>query len=164
MCEKTTQLFYFFVAIMSLAVWVQGQDSFKGIVPLLTTRAEVEKKFGVPDQYGRYEFAEGMVSILYRDSTCEKSNSSCFCIVPVGTVLEIEITPNYDQYIKDLKLDPKVWEKAEVKGGHVPDIEVYMNHKTGMTYEVNAEDGWIRSIRYNGSKETCEKLSKQSPQ
>ena len=115
------------------AVSINAQDTFRGIIPFVTTQLEVEQKLGKPNEYGRYELDEGRVYILYRQTECEKTSKRCLCLAPIGTVLSIELQPKYDKYIKDLNLDPGIWERAEVKGGDVPGIEVYTNHKPGMT-------------------------------
>jgi len=137
----------------SLAI---AQETFRGIVPLVTTRSEVERKLGKPNGYGRYELEEGRVYINYRETKCEAKNTSCLlCLAPTGTVLTIVIEPNTDRYIKDLELDPNFWTKANVQGDHLSGMQVYVNEKAGMFYTVNSTDGWIRSLTYEGSEETC---------
>jgi hypothetical protein len=150
-----------FIVLGFTAFTVEAQDNFRGLVPFMTTSAEVEKKLGKPDKYGRYDLDEGTVRIGYRQTVCEKTDKSCLCLAPVGTVVEVALYPYPEVNIADLKLDPKVWERAEVTSGHVPGLEVYMNHKTGVTYEVNMRNGSVRSITYGISQETCKKLSQK---
>ena len=146
----------------SLAI---AQETFRGIVPLVTTRSEVERKLGKPNGYGRYELEEGRVYINYRETKCEAKNTSCLlCLAPTGTVLTIVIEPNTDRYIKDLELDPNFWTKANVQGDHLSGMQVYVNEKAGMFYTVNSTDGWIKSLTYEGSEETCRILWEKSKQ
>ena len=71
-------IFRFYSAItmiLLLACWASGQQNgFRGIIPLITTRGEVEKKLGKPDKFGRYELDEGRIEIHYRENECSKSN------------------------------------------------------------------------------------------
>ena len=158
MSKMFSRLFSLYLLVFYTATVVCAQDSFRSIVPFVTTRVEVEKKIGKPNEYGRYELDEGRVYILYRETECETLDNSCFCLVPIGTVLQVEVQPYFDVSIEDLKLDPKLWERVDVTGGHIPG-EVYTNHKTGVTYEVM--NGRIAEIIYRVSKDTCKMLSER---
>jgi hypothetical protein len=136
----------------------EAQQTFRGIVPLVTTQSEVERKLGKPNDYGLYELEEGSIYINYCKTKCEVKIASCLCVVPIGTVLTIEIAPSTDRYIRDLKLDPNLWTKANVQGDHFSGMQVYVNEKAGMFYTVNSTDGWIRNLTYDGSEETCRVL------
>ena len=152
---------YLIVEIVLLMSLVEAQDSLKGIIPLVTTRREVERKLGKPDKFGRYEFDEGRMHILYRENECSKSNLNCFCLVPLGTVLKISFEPYYDLYVKDLKLDPELFKRSEVTGGHVSGITVYVNKKAGILYEVR-ENGKVSDIEYFESEKTCRMLEQKA--
>ncbi|HLM02844.1 MAG TPA: hypothetical protein VK400_17465, partial [Pyrinomonadaceae bacterium] len=82
-------------------------------------------------------------------------------LVPLGTVLRVSIQPNYDLYVKDLKLDPKLFRRREVTGDHVPGISVYVNDETGILYEVRGE-GRVYSIEYSESEKTCKMLERRA--
>ena len=148
-------LFLIFASVFS----VRAQDNFRGIIPLITTRAEVEKKFGMPNEYGSYEFEEGTVDLFYSENACLTTNKSCFCLIPIGTVMRVTLYPAKDIRIEDLKLDPKLFEKSDVVGGCVEGITVYINEKKGIDYYVRG--GMVRHIDYTGSEETCEILKKK---
>jgi hypothetical protein len=151
-----------FLLYLSFAtISTSAQETFRGIVPLVTTKMEVEKKLGKPDEYGRYELDEGTVRVYYRKTACDKSDTNCLCGVPVDTVLEVVVQPQTDVKIVDLKLDPNLWKRSAVTGGHVPGLEVYINHKAGVTFEVDMNDGIVREIRYEVTAETCRKLGEQ---
>jgi hypothetical protein len=139
-----------------------AQDTFKGIVPFVTTKAEVEKMMaGRPVEHSRYEFDDGRASILYRESVCEKADTTCFCLAPVDTVLMVRFQPYSDIKIEDLKLDPKFWERVPVTGSHVPGVELYVNQESGVTYELHPK-GIVNAIIFRESEETCQMLRKQS--
>ncbi len=137
----------------------EPQDNFTGIIPFVTTRAEVEKKIGKPTQNSRYEFDDGRVYVFYRETKCEDStNKTCLCLAPLGTVLTVEIEPYEDIFVKNLNLDPNLWIIADARD-HVQGIENYSNPKSGVTYQVL--DGKIRDITYRVSEETCKKLNEK---
>lgn len=159
MRDKPVFIVCLIVSISVTALTVAGQNSFKGIVPMVTTKAEVEKKFGKRDEYGRYDFQEGMVRIHYRDSECDASGIKCLCLVAIGTVLEVSIWPSSELRIEDLRLDTKEWESGELKE-HVKGIIFYSNRKTGVTYY--SQKGIVDQIIYGVSEETCKKLSKKA--
>src|SRR5258708_3506479 len=71
--------------------------SWRGIMPLKSTRADVERLLGKADSFGRYQFAEDRGSIRYRENPClglyrplEKDN--CECMVSRDTVVSIFVT------------------------------------------------------------------------
>src|SRR5688572_4708633 len=87
----------------------EAQSTFKGIVPLVTTRPEVERILGRPDKNGRYELEEGRAVIRYVSARCTSLATNCLCLAPVATVLTIEFHPNRDIRVEDLILDGKKW-------------------------------------------------------
>jgi len=44
--------------------------SWRGIVPLKSTRADVERLLGKKDSFGRYEFGDERASVEYREYSC----------------------------------------------------------------------------------------------
>lgn len=150
----------FFLLPLFSVLTINAQDTFRGLIPFVTSRIEVEKKLGKPDEFGRYEFDEGTVRVLYRQTVCEKTDTSCLCLAPVNTVLQIVVQPDRELKLEDLKLDPNIWQRAEVRGGCVPGTEVYLNQKTGVTYEVI--EGIVTEVRYNVTEEICKMLSQRA--
>ena len=151
----------FLIILLLLAVTKVSQAqmpvSFRGIVPLVTTRAQVEDRIGKEDEHGRYELPEGRVYILYRETPCKKADLTCSCLAGLDVVRAVDIQPEDDLYIKNFNFDSKLWRRSVVTG-HVSGIEVYINDKLGIVYEFESDDGYIRAIRYWESEETCKKL------
>jgi|GEM_PF-5239508 len=156
MNQKLIPVFWLSLFLGVGALPMGAQEAFHGIVPFVTTKAEVEKKFGKRDRYGRYEFEEGTVSINYSEIECTKPAVNCSCFVPVGTVLQVEVSPSSEIRIVDLNLSPKEWESGAVKGHHAEDLKFFSNPKSGVTYYVQA--GIIHQIVYDVGIDTCEKL------
>jgi hypothetical protein len=156
--DKPRVRLHFFVLLLFWVSAAGAQDTFKGIVPFVTTRAEVEKMMlGRPVEHSRYEFEDGRASIFYRESVCEKTNKSCFCLAPLDTVLSVRFQPYTDIKIEDLNLDPKLWIRVPGVGGHVPGLELYVNEKSGVTYELDSR-GFVNAIVFRESEETCQVL------
>lgn len=168
MIENSKRLLYLFLFLFFLSSitsaqeifpLVSGGDTFRGIVPYVTTRAEVEKKLGKPTVNGPYEFKDGRVYVHYRETVCEKSDTECLCLSPVDSVLMVTVRLYYDLKVEDLKLDALIWEKAPIINGHAEGVIAYSNDKTGVTYEVR--NGLVDNITYRESEDTCKLLEKK---
>jgi hypothetical protein len=86
--------------------------SWRGIVPLKSTRADVERLLGKVDSWGRYQFEDERGSIRYRENPClgvyrplEKDN--CECMVSRDTVVSIFVTPEVTRTFSSLNLGRK---------------------------------------------------------
>src|SRR5215211_7734523 len=93
-------LAFFALAIFRLEVFA---TEWRGIIPLISTRADVERLLGKPKELGRYEVNGERADIIYSDGPCkgwyyslEKTN--CKCLVLKDTVLSIYVEP--DQTLK----------------------------------------------------------------
>lgn len=135
----------------------RGQTDFRGIVPFVSTRKQVEQKLGKPNKLGRYELREGRVNIVYRDAKCDDGNQSCSCTLAIDTVLFIRLQPNNEIEIASLRLDEKVWEKRVILEHGKVVADAFSNRKLGVTYEV--ENGVITAIMYRESGEVCKKTT-----
>lgn len=135
---------------------VNAQENFKGIIPMVTTKSEVEKILGKPNRNGAYELDEGRVHIGYYEQEC-KEKIECSCLVPLGTVQYIRVTLYYDLYLKDLNLDPQKFK--ETRSSKFPDIFTYSNSKSGVVYTV--QNGKVSHIDYNESEDTCNEIKQK---
>src|SRR5438876_4210923 len=71
--------------------------SWRGIVPLKSTRADVERLLGKENSLGRYQFAEERAYVLYRENPCmgayrRLEEDNCECMVLKDTVVSISVT------------------------------------------------------------------------
>lgn len=142
--------------IYSSVFIANAQENFKGIIPMITTKADVEKILGKPNKYGDYELDEGRVHVDYYEQECDKK-IECFCLVPSGTVRFINIELYYDLYLKDLNLDPQKFK--ETRNSHTTGIFTYSNPKTGVVYSVY--DGKVFQILYYESEDTCNAIKQK---
>ncbi len=153
--KKLFCLVVFVLLIPASRVLTCGQQSWKGIVPLVTTKEQIEKTLGHPNAGGFYEFDDKRVFIKYVETQCEEIKR-CDCLVPRGTVQFVDIEIYYDLYLKDLKLNKKVFTKT--RNSHLPDVYTYSNHKSGLVYEV--QDGKVTHIYYYESTNTCHRIER----
>jgi hypothetical protein len=152
MCPIIISLFVICLAVFN----VDAQENFKGIIPMVTTKAEVEKILGKPDKNGKYELDEGRVYIRYYEKQCERK-IECFCLAALGTVQYISVELYYDLYLKDLNLEPQKFK--ETRSEHLPDVYSYSNLKKGIVYEV--QNGKVTHIYYYESEDTCNDIKQK---
>jgi hypothetical protein len=119
---------------MSLTVAPPQDKGWRGIIPLHSTRADVERLLGESNTRGAiYDLEDVRVSIIYQRHTCEENKGKGFN-VPRDTVLRIIVGfKNKDQSLSDFPLDVTQYKKTE--GGHVRGYAYYTNEEQGITYE-----------------------------
>ena len=99
---------------------------WKGIVPLYSTRTEVERQLGPPvtpcDETCAYKVLNESVTIVYSTDPCKTGDNNRWR-VPVGTVVTMILYPSVKPKLKDLKLNHKRFTKEkdpELTGiGHI---------------------------------------------
>jgi hypothetical protein len=151
MINLTILVFCFFTSLQ-----VNAQENYKGIIPMITTKAEVEKMLGKPNKLGFYEFDEENVTIRYYENICKDKND-CFCNGHIDTVQYINIIPFGLNFV-DLSLDLKDYEKTESSSG--PKRTSYANFKIGLVYTICDEQ--VCDIDYYASEETCKMVSERT--
>lgn len=118
---------------------------WRGIIPLHSTRADVEQLLGKPHMEGQvYDYEDERVSIIYQRHTCEESKGEGFN-VPMGTVIYISVSfKNKTRSLSDFPVDWTQYKKTE--GGDLDGIATYTNRDIGVSYETRY--GKVRSVRY----------------
>src|SRR5262245_4079645 len=107
------------LSLLLLACTSVDAKSWRGIEPLHSTRADVERLMG--SQVVRcggsaciYELDEEIAFILYAsDSSCKNEGAPSAWNVPVGTVIEIGIHFKKDKPLSELEFDPSKFERVE---------------------------------------------------
>ena len=132
---------------------VLGQENastWRGIEPLVTTKAVVEKSLGKPSSSGFYEFDDQRVLIMYVDTNCE-GTPRCECMVPVNTVLFIDIELYSNPLLKNMGIDLAKFHKNQSPNN--PAIITYSSKKLGLVYET--QDGKVSHIYHYAPESTC---------
>jgi hypothetical protein len=132
-------------ATLAAASRLQAAE-WRGLVPLRSTRADVERLLGPPQPgtLGSYRTKSERVLVLYADGPCG-ANSGGWA-VPFNTVVGISVTPHTPLKVADLSLDESRYVKE--KDTHVDFIVKYLNPAEGISYEVNTGEGLVTTIRY----------------
>lgn len=127
--------------VLTLNLTAQAKE-WRGIVPLRSTRAEVERLLGSPIDdpsskgiYIRtYRTDEEIVTILYSDTPLCNGYLLRGYRVPRYTVIRITVRSTAPFPFSDLKLDSSKY--RETSGGHTPDFSYFTDEEEGITYEV----------------------------
>jgi hypothetical protein len=136
-----------FLLLLTGAVTSLAKE-WRGIVPLHSTRADVERLLGPPttDRSDTvfYESEAERVSIDFSKGPCNVEFSSWN--VPRDTVLSIWVTPMNGLNAADLNLSQKKYIKTQDK--HISEIVYYRNEYDGIEYSVNDDTGRVGLIKY----------------
>lgn len=141
------------LALFFLWVSAPGQSSWKGFIPLVTTRSEVEALIGKPGKSGLYEFKDSRVWVKYVETTCD---TRCDCMVSHDTVQFIKVELYKPLSLKKLKLGKDF---RKVPDSHLPDVISYISDKSGVDYET--QKGKAYTVYYNESIATCENIERE---
>lgn len=117
---------------------VVNAQAWKKLVPLQTTRAEVEATLG-PAGEGfevTYQLRDGNLSIEYSSGPCTSGQKGGWD-VPKDVVISFLFSPRYPKKRSELRLDSRKFRK--VINEHLPSITYYINDEDGITYSYSKE-------------------------
>lgn len=140
---------------------------WRAIVPLRSTRTDVERLFGKPNQQGRYQIQNERVSIWYSEGLCESmyaalAKPNCECLVAKGTVLKIAVTFESAVKISKLGIDKRKYERSAVDGMYRP-TATYSDFTEGVVYTIRESEDTVTSIDYLPSAKDCEDVIRSQP-
>jgi len=135
--------------------------AWRGIVPLKSTRVDIERRFGKPDKWGGYDLKDERVSFDYRNDPCKGPYLSlgadnCKCLADEEAVMSILVEPLIKRRASALKLDVKTFKKTPINP--FPHTFEYYNPTEGIVYTVDEVDDEIKHITYYPSLEDCEEI------
>ena len=145
-----------------------SSKDWRGIVPLKSTRAEVEKRFGKPDERGGYDLKDERVSFNYGEGPCRGlyltlGEDNCKCLADDDAVMSISVEPTGTRKISDLKLDMKKFKRTAITP--FPQTFEYDNPEEGIVYTVDEEENEIQDITYYPTPADCQDIiTKRAPQ
>ncbi len=154
---KLVGVIFLIISLCLITQTIKAKE-WNGIVPLKSSRADVEKLLGKPDENGGYKIKGQYGFIRYSLTDCAASEK---CICPAGKdiVVEIRVHIHYKLKLKKLKLDLKNYKKKAD-----PELlvyETYSNYDEGIEYVVFTEENTIDSITYLPAKRDCEEALKR---
>jgi hypothetical protein len=126
---------------------LQISEGWRGLTPLHSTRTDVERLLGAPEEAGNiswYRAGGDLIGVEYATSPC-KGNVLGWN-VPADTVLEITVRPQKRDRFDKLEIDKSKYVQAY---GHV--TGVYINLEEGIRYGLYP-DGTIVTVSYIPTK------------
>src|SRR5262245_15716850 len=117
------------VLLLALSA-VSHAKEWRGIVPLHSTRADVERLLGKPNaKYERYDIENEEAEIFYSKGRCVNGWD-----VPLDTVIDISVTFKQTQKFADLKVDLSKYETF--RDPEVTSHTYFSNRQEGVMYVV----------------------------
>lgn len=136
---------------------------WRGITPLKSTRADVERLFGKENELKRYQFENERAYIYYSTEKCGMIDATdvtekCRCLIPEGTVVSIHVTVEESRRFSSLKLNQREFQKEFV----LPGMYDYSNLNEGVRYTVDEGRDQIVTILYLPAAKDCEALVRRN--
>ncbi len=122
-----------------LAAALSNAKEWRGIVPLHSTRADVERILGPAKEPAKqhvsvHETENEVVLVEYAAGPPCGTNGSSIWQVPRGTVIGLTVSPKQQLRFADLHIDVSKYKITD--GGHVPGYTYYTDKKEGIQFEV----------------------------
>lgn len=140
-----------------LQIVVYGKG-WRGIVPLQSKRADVERLLG-PGINGHYQFDKERAHVNYAEGECNPVNG-CLCLVPKNTVISIYVQLEVEMRFSKLNPDKKKYEKFVSRKD--PNVATYSNDKEGILYTVNEENDDVTAIEYLPTAKDCREVMRRA--
>ena len=144
------------ILIIVFTMSAQAKE-WRGIVPLKSTRADVERLLGKPNGLGRYQFDDERAYIYYSEGVCARGDD-CSCLVPKDTVLNIFVTLEVEMKFSDLKIDRRGYQRT--KSAHLPTVVSHSNEEEGIIYTVDEDE--VTEITYLPSGKDCREVVRKN--
>lgn len=137
-------------------------SEWRGIIPLKSTRSDVERLLGQPNQLGRYEIENERAIIWYSEGPCEDRHQAlkkgnCECLVAKDIVLKISVTLDSAVKLAKLGIQKRKYERTAVDSAYPP-TATYSDFKAGIVYTVLESEEAVTHISYLPSRNDCSAL------
>lgn len=152
MFRKSVSVIGMFVVLILGAIKAQA-EGWRGIVPLKSTRADVERLLGKPGKHGRYQFDKERAYIHYAGTGPCHSVNGCLCVVSEDTVISIYVELEAEMRFSGLNLDKKKYKK--LISPQDPTVATYSNDDEGVIYTVDEKDDDVTAIEYLPRAKDC---------
>jgi hypothetical protein len=144
---KTKQATIIAILIMNALVGVVKAKDWRGIVPLHSTRADVERLLGdasAEKQLTTYQTKKEAVSVLYASGPPCGSDAGSEWKVPKDTVVNITVSPKDRVLLSELNIDLTTYDRSS--GIHRQNIITYFNNQEGIRIQTFQDE--VMSITY----------------
>lgn len=146
---------------LSLMISDVRAKEWRGITPLKSTRADVERLLGKANELGRYEFDDQRISIWYSEGPCADNSRglakvNCECLVAKDTVLRIGLTFEWPVKVSKLGIDKSKYERTSIYA-YQP-TATYSDFTQGVVYTIREGEDTVTNIDYLPSAKDCQDL------
>jgi len=143
-----------YLLCISILLWATAPASartWRGIEPLHSTRADVERLLGPPNvdkasHWPGYDFPEERAYITYSSGGCEEGLPGRWN-VPKDTVIEIYLIPRRSPQVSEMLISGKEYRRIETV--HTPGNYYYVDAEEGVTF--SASNDVVHTISYGPS-------------
>lgn len=147
------------VLLASCLPTIAQAKEWRGILPLQSRRADVERLLGGSGNRDHYQFDAERVHVNYAgEGKCNPVNG-CLCFVPKDTVISIYVHLKVEMRFSKLNIDKKKYEKFV--SPEDPNVATYSNDKEGIIYTVNEENDDVTAIEYLPKAKDCQKIRRR---
>ena len=138
-------------------------EPWRGIVPLKSTRADVERLLGKPlpgntSFYVTYKLESEEVRVRYADKTLCTGTDECECHVPDNTVLTVVVQPKTTIRFSSLNLDQSKYH-AIVNAENTNNV-AYSDFDAGLMYVISKRDDLVLYVQYSPTAKDCDAIIK----
>ena len=130
--------------------------AWKGIVPLHSTRADVERLLGPSNtEDSSYDIDGARVTVAYSSQGCQEGLPGGWN-VPPDTVVSISVSSTKEIKLADVLVPGKNYD--QIYRVHTPQLVDYVDIQEGVRYAYATVDDSVQSITYFGSEADDKKL------
>jgi hypothetical protein len=144
-------------ALLFIAVRVNAEP-WRGIVPLKSTRLDVERLLGKPSPgnvpfYVTYQLESEEVRLRYADKSLCTRTDDCECHVPDDTVLNVVVRLKNKTSFSSLGLDMSKFHL--IVNAENPNNVAYSNSDAGIMYVISKRDDVVSYVQYGPTAKDC---------
>lgn len=146
--------------VLPLAIFAGSvhAEPWRGIVPLKSTRSDVELLLGKPPPgnmnfYVTYKLESEEVRVRYADKSLCTRTDECECTVPDDTVLNVVVRPKTTINFSALSLDQSKF-RPIVNAENANNV-AYSNSDAGLMYVISKRDDLVLYVQYGPTAKDC---------
>lgn len=143
-------------AVVLNAVLICPAESWNGITPLSSTRADVERVLGKKNEDGSYSHEVGKVRVFY--GAGQREATGCIGKAHTNVVGWIAVSVEIPLSVSELKLDRRQFTEVESSGT----LDLH-SKSLGITYGVGLDDMEVYSITYWPTMAACRAFIEANP-
>ena len=157
--KNSLRRFAFLVVLLAFCAVTVNAEPWRGIVPLKSTRSDVERLLGKPlpgnmDFYVTYKLETEEVRVEYAAKQLCAQTDRCECRVRDDTVVHIVVRPKTAIRFSSLELDKSQFHPI-VNPQNANNV-AYSNSEAGLMYVISKADDLVLYVQYGPTLKDCE--------